>query len=217
MSDVPDLLGVDPGQGLTEYEVMIRRGHYKANKSGSWRGRRETTVSLMLFSSIFIGFLTTAAVLSSAIADSVEAFSLILVTALGAIVGFVSLLKSARAFDVMEEVTGTYVCVKRGGHDIETKAEELVPGDVIILKTGEYVPADCRLLESDQLRVDESALTGKSASIEKDISAVPLNTGIGQRRSMLFLGTKILSGSALAAVVTTGLQTELGKRAAGDQ
>jgi P-type E1-E2 ATPase len=100
---------------------------------------------------------------------------------LGSIVGFAYLLKSARALDRMAHATRTNACVKRGGHDIEIKAEELVRGDIISLKAEEYVPADCRLLESVQLQVDESALTGKGAAIEKHISAVPSNADFGQR------------------------------------
>jgi Ca2+-transporting ATPase len=215
-SAIPELLGVDPSQGLMETEVIIRRRQYGANSSESQGSRRITAPFLLLFLSIFIGFLTTAAVLNSAIANSLEVISIVLVTVLGAIVAFSYLLKSARALDRMSHATQTNAHVKRGGQDIEINAEELVPGDILILKAGDYVPADCRLLESAQLRVNESALTGKDTGAAKQVSAVPLNADIGQRLSMLFLGTKIMSGSALAAVVGTGFQTELGKRAIGE-
>lgn len=215
-SAVPELLCVDPCQGLMETEVIIRRRQYGTNSSESQGSRRITVPFLLLFLSIVIGFLTTAAVLNSAIADSMEVISIVLVTVLGAIVAFSYLLKSARALDSMSYATRTSAHVKRGGQDIEINAEELVPGDIVVLKAGECVPADCRLLESAQLRVNESALTGKDTGTAKQISAVPANADIAQRWSMLFLGTKILSGSALAAVVGTGFQTELGKRAIGD-
>ena len=127
------------------------------------------------------------------------------------------MLKSARALDLIADAIRANACVKRGGSEIEINAEELVPGDIIKLKAGAHVPADCRVLEAAQLRVDESALTGKRGAIEKQISAVPLDADIDQRRSMLFLGTKVLSGTALAAVVATGFQTELGRRGTGDR
>jgi len=215
-SAVPELLGVNPRLGLMESEVLSRRLRYGPNSSESPGSRRVTVLSLMLFLSIVVGFLTTAAVLNSAIPDSTEAFSVVVVAVLGAIMGFVYLLKSARALDRMADATRTNARVKRGGKDIKINAEELVPGDIIILKADEYVPADCRLLESDQLRVDESALTGKSGVVEKLISAVPPDADIEHRRSMIFLGSRIMSGSASAAVVGTGFQTELGKMAIGD-
>jgi Ca2+-transporting ATPase len=216
-SAVPNLLGVNPDQGLMESEVITRRLRFGVNSTEGRGSRRVTVLLLMLFLSIVVGFLMTAAILNSAITDSVEAFSILAITLLGAIVGFVYLLKSASALDHMTQATRTNARAKRGGHSIEINSEELVPGDIIILNPGEYVPADCRLLECAQLRVDESALTGKNAGIEKQISAVPSNADIDHRWSMVFLGTKILSGSALAAVVGTGFQTELGRMAAGDQ
>lgn len=216
-SAVPEVLGVDPKVGLMHSEVVTRRLWFGANSTEGRESRRVTLLLLMLFLSIVIGFLMTAAILNSAVTDRVEAFSILAVTLLGAIVGFAYLLKSARALDRMAYATTTHACVKRGGNDVEINAEELVPGDIINLKAGEYVPADCRLLESVQLRVDESALTGTNAANEKQVSAVPLDADIDQRHSMLFLGTKILSGSAMAAVVGTGFQTELGRMATGDR
>lgn len=216
-SAVPEVLGVNPKVGLMHSEVVTRRLWFGANSTEGRGSRRVTLLLLLLFLSIVIGFLMTAAILNSAITDNVEAFSILAITVLGAIVGFAYLLKSARALDRMAyATTRTHAHVKRDGHDMEINPEELVPGDIVLVKAGDSIPADCRLLESAELRVDESALTGKTAGIEKQISAVPIDADIEQRRSMLFLGTKILSGSALAAVVATGFQTELGKRAVGD-
>lgn len=216
-SAVPELVGVNPDRGLMESEVLTRRLRFGANSTEGRGSRRVTLLLLMLFLSVVIGFLITAGTLNSAITDGVETFSILAITLLGAIAGFAYLLKSARALDRMAYTTRTNVCVKRGGKDVEIKAEELVPGDIILVKAGEYVPADCRLLESALLRVDESALTGKPGAVEKQISAVPSNADMDQRRSTLFLGTKLLSGSALAAVVATGFQTELGRRASAER
>ena len=213
---MPEVLGVNPEVGLMHSEVVTRRLWFGANSTEGRGSRRVTLLLLLMFLSIVIGFLMTAAILNSAITDNVEAFSILAITVLGAIVGFAYLLKSARALDRMAYATRAHARVKRGGQKIQINAEELVPGDIILVKAGDSIPADCRLLEAAQLRVDESALTGRGAGIEKQISAVPSDADIEQRRSMLFLGTKILAGSALAAVVATGFQTELGKRAVGD-
>lgn len=171
---------------------------------------------VLLFLSIVIGFLTTAAILNSAVRDSMEAFSIVVVTLLGAIIGFAYLLKSARALDAMQIATRANVRVKREGQDIKIKAEELVPGDIIILNVGDYVPADARLIEATQVLARESALPGKRTAVEKQSSPVVSDTPLGQRRSMVYLGTTILAGFAVAAVVATGVQTELGRMATGD-
>ena len=214
-SAIPEMLGVNPKVGLMQSEVITRRLWFGVNNTEGRESRRVTVLLLLLFLSVIIGFLMTAAILNSAVTDSGEAFSILAITTLGAVVGFAYLLRSARALDRMTYATRTNACVQRGGQKIYINAEELVPGDIIFIKAGEYVPADCRLLESDQLRVDESALTGRRGAIEKTTSAVPSDADIDQRRSMVFLGTKILSGTARGAVVETGFQTELGEKATG--
>jgi Ca2+-transporting ATPase len=146
----------------------------------------------------------------------VEAFSLIAVTVLSAIVGFVHLLSSARAFDAMGGASRRNICVKRAGLDHRIKAEDLVPGDIIVVNAGDWVPADARLIEAANLWAEESALTGKKSAVEKVIAPVAVDAVLGERPSMLHLGTEIQLGSGLAVVVATGLQTELGKIALGD-
>ena len=159
VSAVPEVLGVDPKVGLMHSEVVTRRHWFGANSTEGRESRRVTLLLLLLFLSIVIGFMMTAAILNSAVTDRVEAFSILAVTLLGAIVGFAYLLKSARALDRMADATRTNACVLRGSQKIQINAEELVPGDIILVKAGDSIPADCRLLESAQLRVDESALT----------------------------------------------------------
>ena len=216
VSAVVELFGVIPKQGLTSSEVMARRLRYGPNSIESFRSSHITQIFALLFLSIVIGFLTAAAILNSAIADSVEAFSLLAVTVLGAIVGFAYLLRSARAFDEMEHATRTNVCVKREGQDNRSKAADLVPGDIIVLSAGDCVPADARLIEAASLWAEELALRGRRSAVEKVIAPVAVDAALGQRSSMLYLGTKVQSGSGVAVVVATGLQAELGRIALGD-
>jgi Ca2+-transporting ATPase len=169
---------------------------------------------VLLFLSTVIGFLLTAGILNSAIGDRMDAFAILVLVIIGAIAGFAYVLRSARARDAMEYATRGKVRVRRQGQETKVTGEELVPGDIVILTAGDSVPADARLIEAVQLQVQESALTGKRTANEKRISSVAIDTPFDQRQSMVYLGTSINTGCAVAAVVATGVQTELGKRAA---
>jgi len=215
-SSVTRLLGVDPDAGLTSSDVVTRRLQYGLNSCEGVGSRRITATLVLLSFSTTIGFLLTAAILNSAVRDNIEAFSFLVVVVMSAIVGFVYVLKAARALDAMQFATQATVRVRRAGLESEIKAEELVPGDIVILSAGDCVPADARLIETSELQVQELAVTGKSVAVEKGSSRAATDAPLDQRQSMLYLGTTICSGNAVAAVVATGVQTELGKRTACD-
>lgn len=213
---VTRLLEVDPNQGLNAAQVASRRLGYGTNSGDALTSKRIDGVYVLLFVSVVIGFLLTAAVLNRAVADRVEAFSILAVLAIMAVVGFSYLLKAAHELDALQEATRTSVRVRRESHETKVVAEELVPGDIVILKAGDSVSADARLLKAEQLHVQESVLTGKSADVEKLVSQVPPDAPLELRQSMVYLGTTISSGSGTAVVVATGLETEVGKIAARD-
>src|SRR5262249_52915521 len=96
-------------------------------------------------------------------------------------------------------------------HQVSLDAQELVPGDIIILNPGDRVPADARLIKSANLMADESVLTGESITVDKAVESVPSDTPIAERRSMLYLGTTITAGHASAIVTAIGIHTELGR------
>ena len=101
--------------------------------------------------------------------------------------------------------------VVRNDTDIEIATSELVPGDIVNLYEGLNVPADIRILESYQCKIDESALTGESLTIEKSIESLPSDTLLADRKNMAFMGTNVASGRAVGIVVSTGMKTQLGK------
>lgn len=215
-ASVTQLLEVDPCQGLTPWEVATRRISCGPNNTDALGSRRITRMLVLLFLSTVIGFLLTAAILNRAAGDSVEAFSVLVVVVIGAIVGFAYLLKAARALDAMHDATRAVVQVRREGRETKIKGEELVPGDIFTISAGDLVPADARLIEAARLQVHESSVTGKSTIIEKRTSQVNKDAPLDERRSMIYLGTEIGSGSGVAVVVATGVQTELGKIAVCD-
>lgn len=215
-SSVTRLLGVDPNAGLTSSDVVTRRLQYGLNSCERVGSRRIAITLVLLSFSSAIGFLLTAAILNTAVRDNIVAFSILVLVVMSAIVGFVYVLKAARALDAVQYATRSTVRVMRDGQEANVKAEGLVPGDIVRLSAGDCVPADARLIETRELQVQESALTGESIAVEKGISRAATDAPLNRRQSMVYLGTTICSGNAVAAVVATGVQTELGKRAACD-
>ncbi|HEY5886049.1 MAG TPA: cation-transporting P-type ATPase [Pyrinomonadaceae bacterium] len=214
-SSVCRLLEVDPTQGLASADVANRQLRYGKNSSESLGGRT-IGMLVMLFLSVAIGFFLTAAILNRAVGDSAEAFSILVVVVVVAIVGFAYLLRSARARDVMQDATRGSARVKRDGQESRVNAEDVVPGDIIIFGAGDSVPADARLLNAMQLQAQESALTRKREATEKQVSSVTTDASLTERKSMVYLGTMISAGTGVAVVVAIGVQTELGKIAGGD-
>lgn len=205
------LLGVDPKQGLTASDVAARQLSFGRNTAEGIGSRRNTALLVFLFLSIAVGFVLTAAILNGASGDNIELFSLLTVIVIGSIVGFAYVLKLARALDAMHQAAQACIRVRREGKQMKLEAEQLVPGDIVILEAGDDVPADARLIEADHLQVRETVLTGKNTVVEKDTSSASDDAPLDQRRSMVYFGTALNSGSGVAVVVATGSNTELGK------
>ena len=208
---VTRLLGVNPTVGLGAAEVATRRLSYGPNNEEGIESQRITRMLVLLFFSIAIGFVLTAAILNGLSRDNIEAFSLLTVIVIGSIVGFAYVLKSARALDTMHNAAEAYARVIREGKQMKVEAEQLVPGDIVILEAGDSVPADARLIQAAQLEVKETALTGKDTVVEKGTSPTSQDAPLDERQSMVYFGTALNSGSGVAVVVATGSNTALGK------
>ncbi|MGH9881951.1 MAG: cation-transporting P-type ATPase [Pyrinomonadaceae bacterium] len=128
---VTRLLEVNPNLGLSASEVATRRARYGPNNSETLGSQRITGMLALLFLSVVVGFLVTAAILNSATGDNLEASAILVVVVIGAIVGFAHMLKAARALDAMQYATQATVRVRREGQEANIKAEELVPGDIV--------------------------------------------------------------------------------------
>ena len=203
-------LDVDPQSGLTNDQVFQRRQRYGTNTIRSVRSRPAWRMLVEQFASLVVGLLAVAAVVSWLTGDVLEAIAILIVLFINALVGFATEWQANRALAALRRQTHTTARVRREGIEITLAAEDLVPGDVIIVNAGDQVPADARLLEASSFQSEESALTGESAPIEKAVSAVPSDTPLAERTSMIYLGTAITAGRGTAVVVSTGAQTELG-------
>ena len=209
--DVSLILDVDPKVGLTPAEVSDRQLRYGSNALQQIQSRPAWRVLLDQFASIVIALLAIAAVISWATSDHAEAIAILIVLVLNATVGFATEWQAGRALDALRRQSRTLTRVRRAGFESTVDAEELVPGDIVILNAGDRVPADARLLEAVRLEAEESALTGESTTVDKSIRAVSLETPLAERRSMLYLGTAVAAGRGEAVIVSTGTATELGK------
>ena len=204
-------LKVDPQAGLAGSEVDARQLRYGLNALQRIKPRPAWRLLIDQFRSIVIALLGVAAAISWATGDGAEAIAILIVLVLNAAIGFATEWQAERALEALRRQSRTNSRVRRDGFERTVDADQLVPGDVVVLNAGDRVPADARLIEAARLATEESALTGESTTVDKNISAVPPETPLAERRSMLYLGTSIAAGRAVAVVVNTGAATQLGK------
>jgi Ca2+-transporting ATPase len=210
-SAVTHSLDVNPQVGLTRAQVAERQLRYGRNALQKIQSRSAWRVLIDQFANIVIALLAIAAAIAWITGDGAEAIAILVVLVLNAAVGFATEWQAGRALDALRRQAHTTSRVRRDGVEITIDAEELVPGDIVILNAGDRVPADARLLEALRLEAEESALTGESTTVEKTSDTVAEQTPLAERRSMLYLGTAIAAGRAVAIVVSTGTATQLGK------
>ncbi len=210
-ADTLRALGVDLRRGLTNEEAAKRRARHGMNVLQSIRPRPAWRILLDQFRSLIVGLLGLAAVVAWATGDAVEAAAILVVLVLNAFVGFATEWQAGRALDALRRQARTQARVRRDGREIILDAADLVPGDIIVLNAGDRVPADARIIEAASLRVEESALTGESATVGKAVIPVASEALLAERHSMVYLGTTIVAGHAVAVVTATGAQTELGR------
>ena len=204
-------LKVDPQTGLARSEVEARQLRHGLNALQRIKPRPAWRLLIDQFRSIVIALLGVAAAISWATGEGAEAIAILIVLVLNAAIGFATEWQAERALEALRRQSRTNSRVRRDGFETTVDAEQLVPGDVVVLNAGDRVPADARLIEAARLTTEESALTGESATVDKNIRAVPRETPLAERHSMLYLGTSIAAGRAVAVVVNTGAATQLGK------
>ncbi len=210
-----ETLGVDAESGLSAEEAQIRLLSHGTNELNEQGGRTHWQILWEQFTSTMSLILVAAAVISGLVGSLKDASTIFAIVILFALLGFFQDYRAERAIAALRRLSVPLVRVRRGAMAAEIPSSNLVPGDVVLLEAGSVAPADCRLMEAHALRVQESLLTGESEAIEKhnlalSESAIP----IGDRKNMLFMGTLVSSGRAVALVVSTGMSTELGKIAA---
>ncbi|MCC5953207.1 MAG: cation-transporting P-type ATPase [Acidimicrobiia bacterium] len=163
------------------------------------------------FNDVLIYVLLVAVAVTAVLGHWIDSGVILGVVLINATIGFVQEGKAARALEGIRKMLSLDAQVRRDGQWLQIDAEHLVPGDLIRLRSGDRVPADARLIETNNLQIDEAALTGESVPSEKTPTPVDETAGIGDRSSMAFSGTLVTSGRALAVVTATGTETAIGR------
>ncbi|BCS80201.1 calcium-translocating P-type ATPase, SERCA-type [Anaerocellum diazotrophicum] len=198
--------------GLSYQEAEERLKAY--GKNIIEEGKKKSIFALFLeqFKNIMVLVLFAAAIISILLGEAADAVIILAVLLINAVFGVAQELKAEKAIDALKKLNMPYAKVYRDGHLIQIKTDEIVVGDVIEIEAGDIVPADLRLIESFNLKIDESALTGESVPVEKDANDVlDKSTPLAERTNMAFMGTIVTYGRAKGVVVSTGMKTEIGK------
>jgi len=204
-------LGVSGATGLTDEEARARLNSYGPNTIVSRRKVSAIRVLLRQFQSPVVYLLAAASALAFSFQEWEESGAIAIVLALNALIGFLTELKAARSIEALRTLGSRSARVRRDGHVRLIAAEQMVPGDIVVLEAGDAISADLRLLEASNLAADESTLTGESVAVDKATHRVAADARLGERSSMLFKGTALTRGSGTGVVVATGLSTELGR------
>lgn len=206
-------LGVDPSVGLSSAEAKSRLEKYGENKL---KGKPKKSLISLFFAQLkdwLIYVLLGAALITLVVGEYVDTIIILLVVILNAIIGVAQEHKAEKAIEALQQMTTPTALVRRDGKIVEVPSHEVVPGDIVILDAGRYIPADLRLLESVNLQIEESALTGESVPSDKDADAIHEDpkTPVGDKSNMAFMSTLVTYGRGEGVVVGTAMETEMGK------
>ncbi|WP_249150898.1 cation-translocating P-type ATPase [Bradyrhizobium japonicum] len=210
-SEVLRALQVDPGGGLAESEATDRRVRFGSNAIATRKRIGALTILLHQLRSPVVFLLATAAAIAFWFSELEESLAIVSVLGLNTLIGFVTETRAARSIEALRALGRTSARVRRDGHTRVLPAEDLVPGDILLVEAGDAISADLRIVEASRLAADESTLTGESVPVDKSAEPTCRDARTSERTSMLFNGTVVIRGSGLGVAVATGAQSELGR------
>ena len=206
-----DLLGSSP-EGLTSNDAEKRLAEIGPNEIQAAKQTSAWKILLDQFKNVLILILLIATVISLFLGHGVESIAIAVIVLFAVGLGFIQEYRAERAIEALREMAAPTAAVFRDGVEVNIPSRDLVPGDVILLHTGDRIPADARLLDVFNLQAEEAALTGESIPVEKHNQQVPGDDlPVGDRKNMVYAGTIITYGRGKALVVATGMLTEFGK------
>jgi len=197
--------------GLSSEEVQKRLEEFGPNELKKEKGKSPVRLFLEQFTDILIIILLVATALSMVIEEFYDAIVIIAIVMACAVLGFTQEYKAEKALEALKKMTAPTATVLRDGKEMELETRDLVPGDIILLYTGDKVAADARLIEAINMKTDEAPLTGESTPVNKNVKPLPEETIVSDRRNTLFTGTVVVYGRGKAVVTSTGMNTEFGK------
>jgi len=198
-------------RGLAEQEAKNRLSRYGLNELKKTKRISIARLILQQFIDPLVLILIGAVIISFIIDSSRDAIAILAIVIVNAIIGFSQEYKAEREIELLKKLSSQKTIVIRNNKKLEIDTKNLVPGDIIVIEAGDKIPADARLLEVNNLKIDESSLTGESTTVEKIISVVNKDAQVADQKNMVFSGTIAKEGTAKAVVTSTGMQTEIGK------
>ena len=219
IEEVLSALATNEQSGLTADTVREKQAEFGPNKLKEKKKKTLLARFIDQFKDVMILILIAAAIVSFAVicveknwGELFEPALILLIVILNAVMGVYQEGKAEKALDALKNMSAPHARVIRDGREMIIDAAELVPGDIIKLEAGDFIPADARLIRSVSLKSEESALTGESVPSEKDaLAEVGENAPLGDRHNMIYSGCSVTYGTALAVVTATGMNTEMGK------
>lgn len=205
-------LDVDEKNGLSSTEALRRLEKYGKNKLETKKKKTLFKQFLSQLKDVMIYILIIAAIISAFLGEISDALIILLVIIINAVIGVIQESKAEKALYALKELSTPKALVKRDGSLKEILSEDIVPGDIVIIDAGRYIPGDLRLIDTANLKIEESAFTGESVPSEKDSSFLPdKEIPIGDQNNMAFMSTLATYGRGVGVVVGTGMNTEIGK------
>ncbi|GAA0124638.1 calcium-translocating P-type ATPase, SERCA-type [Clostridium sp. CTA-19] len=211
--DVLTLLNSNLDNGLSSEQVEDHKSKYGLNKFTTKKPKTKVQMFFAQLNDMMIYILLVAAILSAVVGETSDSIIILIVILINAIVGMIQEAKAEKALDALKELSTPKALVKRDGVIVEIPSEDVVPGDIVIIDAGRYIPCDIRLIESANLKIEESALTGESVPVDKDSGITLENEDIslGDQKNMVFMSTLATYGRGIGVAVATGMDTEIGK------
>ncbi|MDO9614779.1 MAG: HAD-IC family P-type ATPase, partial [Bacteroidota bacterium] len=211
--EVLNELDVDFLQGLSEEEAKIRLEKYGQNKLLAKKKKNILQLFVAQLQEWLIYILFAAVVITLFMGEYIDSVIILLVIIVNAVLGVVQEVKAGKAIEALQKMSFPKALVRRNGEVKEVDSENVVPGDILILDAGRFIAADIRLIESANLQIEESALTGESVPSEKNalLAYTDPKTPLGDRDNIAFMSTLVTNGRAVGVVVETGMNTEVGK------
>jgi len=199
-------------EGLTKDEAVRRLAEHGLNELTAAHRVSPWKLLFEQFKNVLIIILLVAIVLSALLDHGVEAIAIGVIVLFSVILGFVQEYRAEKAIEALKQMAAPTATALRDGEETEVAAHNLVPGDVILLRAGDRIPADARLIEAINLQVEEAVLTGESLPVEKHTQPIPKgDLAVGDRKNMVYSGTAASYGRGRAVVAETGMNTEFGK------
>ncbi len=215
VEETSDLLRTDPARGIDGPDAERRLAEHGPNELQAERGISPWAIFLEQFKNVLIVILLIATAISAVLGHGTEAIAIVVIVLFAVILGFIQEYRAERSIDALRKMAAPAALVIRDAVEAQVPARDLVPGDLVLLLAGNRVPADIRLTESFNLRVDEASLTGESLPVEKQAGIVEgTDVAVGDRTNMGYAGTTVTYGRGRGVVVATGMETEFGRIAA---